>query len=447
MNQDRLPPHSPDGETSILSCAFQCPSQALCRCRERLESGSDVFYDPRNRLIYEAMISVDDSGKAVDIVTVQEFLKASGKLEQVGGVTALLEIQDSVCSVSNLKYYIDIVQEKYLLRKAISTCTEIVADAYNYEGEVEAMLDNMERKIMAIRPSRSTETATVKQLVSQSIQSMEESLAKQGVTDGLLTGFCDLDRMCGGLKPGEMTVIAGFPGSGKTSFAMNIGENALLKHQRKVGVFSLEMDAVSLVTRFICSHARVNLRNVRDGFLVDRDFPKITRAGLSIANSAIWFEDESDLSIHQLRAKARRLSQQHGIQLLIVDYLQLLSAVGGPRKVENRQQEVADISRGIKALSRELRIPVIALSQLNDDGRLRESRAIGQDADNVWILQPKSELVGTNGEAEPVDLVIAKARNGPRGKVHLTFLKPYTRFESAAKIEPKDTEYAKPYND
>jgi replicative DNA helicase len=274
------------------------------------------------------------------------------------------------------------------------------------------------------------------------------------VLTGVGTGFVDLDKMTTGLHGGEMVVIAARPSVGKTSLAMNIAEHVTIEQRLPVGVFSLEMTAESLILRMLCSRSRVNLRNVREGFLAERDFPKLTGAAGKLANAPLFIDDSSALSILQLRAKARRMHLQYGIKLFVIDYLQLVHSTA--RRAENRQQEIADISSGIKSLAKELSVPIIVLSQLNreierEKGRaprlsdLRESGAIEQDADVVGLLyKPKSGSEDDEGgpateeDSVPVNLLIAKQRNGPTGDVNLTFLKSYTRFESAAKVSDED---------
>jgi replicative DNA helicase len=293
----------------------------------------------------------------------------------------------------------------------------------------------------------------VKQLVHRAIGTIENYFNRQGVLGGLATGFADLDRMTDGLHGGEMIVIAARPSMGKTSLAMNIAEHAVLQAKVPVGVFSLEMTAESLVLRMLCSNARVNLRNIREGFMSEMDFPKLTSSAGKLSSAPLFIDDTPGLSILQLRARARRLWQQYGIKLFVVDYLQLLHSTAR-RSQENRQQEIADISSGIKALAKELAVPVIVLSQLNrelerDKSRkprlsdLRESGAIEQDADVVGLLyKPSSDDDESGGVEEPdgvpVNLLIAKQRNGPTGDINLTFLKPYTRFESAARVSDAD---------
>jgi replicative DNA helicase len=295
---------------------------------------------------------------------------------------------------------------------------------------------------------------TIKELVNRAITKIEEYHTNQGMLTGLSTGFVDFDKMTTGLHAGEMIVVAARPSMGKTSLAMNIAEHVALELKAPVGVFSLEMTAEQLVLRMICSRSRVNLRNVRDGFLAERDFPKLTGAAGKMAAAPLFIDDSSALSILQLRAKARRMWQQFGIKLFVIDYLQLLHSTS--RRAENRQQEIAEISGGLKALAKELGVPVLVLSQLNRElekrgpgerprlSDLRESGAIEQDADLVGLLYRESK--NKDGDEEPeveqdaiaVKLYIAKQRNGPTGDVDLTFLKSYTRFESAAKVSAED---------
>jgi replicative DNA helicase len=294
----------------------------------------------------------------------------------------------------------------------------------------------------------------MKVLIRRAITTVEDFHQRQGALTGVSTGFQDLDRMTTGLHGGEMVVIAARPSMGKTSFAMNIVEHAILEEKIPVGVFSLEMTSDSLALRMLCSLSRVNLRNIREGIIMEQDFPKITASAGKLINAPLHIDDTPGLSILQLRAKARRMSQQHGIKLFVIDYLQLLHSTA--KRAENRQQEIADISNGVKALAKELNVPVIVLSQLNrelekDKSRkprlsdLRESGSIEQDADLVGLLyKPHVEEEADDDddaaplEAHPVNLLIAKQRNGPTGDVRLTFLKGFTRFESASKVGAAD---------
>lgn len=457
---DRLPPHSPEAEQGVLGCVLLSPNDCMGECVEKFKSGDEVFYDLRHQTIFSVLAEMYDRREAIDVITLQQRLKNQQLLEEVGGIAYLATLPDTVPSAANLRYYLDIVQEKYLLRKMIHTCTDVVSRVYDYEGELDALMDEVERDILRISESRvQSHSSTIKDLVKKAISTIEDFHQRQGLLTGVGTGFADLDKMTSGLHGGEMIVIAARPSMGKTSLAMNMAEHVAIEQRLPVGVFSLEMTSESLVLRMLCSRSRVNLRNVREGFLAERDFPKLTGAAGKMASAPLFIDDSSGLSILQLRAKARRMAQQFGIKLFVIDYLQLLHSTA--RRAENRQQEIADISNGIKSLAKELDVPIVVLSQLNreierEKGRpprlsdLRESGAIEQDADVVGLLyKPKSagdddEGGGGGGgggaeeDAVPVNLLIAKQRNGPTGDVELTFLKSYTRFESKAKVSDED---------
>ncbi len=450
---DRLPPHSPEAERGVLGCVLLSPRDSMGVCIEKFRRGSELFYDLRHQHIFDLLAEMYDQKEAVDLITVQQRLKDRNQLEAVGGIAYLSALVDSTPSAANLEYYADIVREKYLLRRMIQTCTGVVSRVYGHEGEVDSLLDEVERDVLRISEERVEATSrTIKDLVHKAINTIEEFHQRQGMLTGIATGFPDLDKLTSGLHGGEMIVIAARPSMGKTSLAMNIVEHAAVDQQLPVGVFSLEMTAESLVLRMLCSRSRVNLRSIRDGFLAERDFPKLTGSAGKLAGAPIFIDDTSGLSILQLRAKARRMYQQFGIKLFVIDYLQLLNSTS--RRAENRQQEIADISNGIKALAKELDVPVIVLSQLNrelekDKNRkprlsdLRESGAIEQDADLVGLLYRATTGDDEDGgsqemDAVPVNLLIAKQRNGPTGDVNLTFLKSFTRFESAARVSADD---------
>ena len=450
---DRLPPHSLEAEQGVLGCVLLAPAECLGECIEKFKSGAEVFYDLRHRTIYEALVEMFDHKEPIDAITLQQRLKDRQQLEPVGGLAYLSALPDTVPTAANLGYYLEIVREKFILRKMIQACTDVVGRVYDHEGEVDALLDEVERDILRISEARvEATTNTIKDLVRKAITTIEDYHQRQGVLTGVGTGFADLDKMTSGLHEGEMIVIAARPSMGKTSLAMNIADWVAVDQRLPVGVFSLEMTAEALVLRMLCSRSRVNLRNITSGFLANQDFPKLTGAAGKLANAPLFIDDSAGLSILQLRAKARRMAQQYGIKLFVIDYLQLLHSTA--RRAENRQQEIADISNGIKALAKELKVPVIVLSQLNrelekDKNRkprlsdLRESGAIEQDADLVALLYKPSggdddDGGGPEQDAEPVNLLIAKQRNGPTGDVNLTFLRSYTRFESAAKISGDD---------
>ncbi len=450
---DRLPPHSVEAEQGVLGCVFLSPHECLGLCVEKFKTGASVFYDLRHQVIYELLTEMYDRKEAIDVITVQQRLKDKQQLQSVGGIAYLASLPDMVPSAANLSFYVNIVREKHILRKMISTCTEVVGRVYEHEGEVDALVDEVETEILRLSEERvESQTLSIKDVVHKAINRLEEYHANQGMLTGISTGFPDLDKMTTGLHGGEMIVVAARPSMGKTSLAMNIAEAVAIDQKLPVGVFSLEMSAESLVLRMLCSRARVNLRNIREGFFSERDFPKITSAAGKLAAAPLYIDDTAGLSILQLRAKARRMWQQYGVKLFIIDYLQLLHSTA--RRAENRQQEIADISNGVKALAKELNVPVIVLAQLNREiekeknrkprmSDLRESGAIEQDADLIGLLyKPSSgdddEGPGAEQESVAVNLLIAKQRNGPTGDVSLTFLKTYTRFESAAKISADD---------
>jgi replicative DNA helicase len=452
-NVDRLPPHSVEAEQGVLGCVLLSPNDCIGECIGKFKAGAEVFYDLRHQTIFETLLEMYDAREGIDIITLQQRLKNKQRLEEVGGLGYLNSLPDAVPSAANLSYYLEIVLEKFILRKMIHTCTEVVGRVYEHEGEVDTLLDEVERDILRISETRvEGKTDKIKELVKKAISIIEDYHARQGMLTGVGTGFVDLDKMTSGLHGGEMIVIAARPSVGKTSLAMNIAEHVAIEEKLPVGVFSLEMTSESLVMRMLCSRARVNLRSVREGFLAERDFAPLTNAAGKLSSAPLFIDDSSGLSILQLRAKARRMHQQYGVKLFVIDYLQLLHSTA--RRAENRQQEIADISNGIKSLAKELNVPVIVLSQLNrelekDKSRkpqlsdLRESGAIEQDADVVGLLYKPSRGDEENEGAEsqdalPVNLLIAKQRNGPTGDVHLTFLKSYTRFESAAKVSSDD---------
>jgi replicative DNA helicase len=451
---DRLPPHSNEAEQGVLGCCLLSPNECIGQCVEILkDDGKMAFYDLRHQTVYETLSEMFNKRQPIDLITVQQNLKDRQLLEQIGGIAYLSQLQDAVPSAANLTYYLDIVREKYLLRKLITTCSGVVGKVFDYEGEVETLLDEVEKEILRVNESRSqTNMIPVNTLVHEAIATIENYFSRNGQLGGLATGFADLDKMTDGLHGGEMIVIAARPSMGKTSLAMNIAEHVALELKLPVGVFSLEMSSASLVLRMMCSLARVNLRSIREGFMSESDFPKLTNAAGRLSAAKLFIDDTAGLSILQLRARARRMFQQHGIKLFVIDYLQLLNSTAARAK-ENRQQEIADISSGIKALAKELNVPVIVLAQLNreiekDKNRkprmsdLRESGSIEQDADLVGLLHKPDtdddEAAPVESDGLPVNLVIAKQRNGPTGDVQMTFLKPYTRFESAAKFSDED---------
>ncbi|MDD5198579.1 MAG: replicative DNA helicase [Terrimicrobiaceae bacterium] len=438
-------PQSIDAEKGVLCSALLSPESVLGECIERL---SDIhFYQPAHQVIYGEMIALQNAAKPVDFITLTQVLKDKGELDKAGGAAAISELFTFVPTAGNAGYYIDIVREKFLLRQLIQTCTEFAGRAYDEQGEVKVLLDEAESKVMQIGEERFKGVfADMHTEVMKAIESIENLYKNRGGLSGLSTGFKKLDEMTGGMHGSEMIVVAARPSMGKTAFAMNVAEHVAVNLGKPVGVFSLEMSSSQLVQRLLCSHARVNLGRVRDGFLSQHDVGKITKSAAVLSKSQIFIDDTAGLSILELRAKARRMRDRHQIELVVIDYLQLLRSTT-KRGQDNRQIEISEISNGIKALAKELDIPVIVLAQLNRNpdartgsskgrprmGDLRESGSIEQDADVVGLLV-RSEVYEDDEEAKQekageAELIIAKQRNGPVGDVPLTFLKEFTRFE------------------
>lgn len=459
MPPDRILPHSIESEQGVLGCVLLDPRTCMGVCIEKLRRGSEVFYDMRHQALFDALATMYDKGDVIDMITLSQHLRDNNQLEALGGMSYIGGLPGCVPSAANLDYYLEIIREKYLLRKMIQTCTSAIARVYDHQGEVGELMDQVERDVLQIAEDRiESSSKNILTLVHAAMNTIDETHARAGALSGIGSGFPDLDRMTSGFQNGDMIVIAARPSIGKTSIAMNIAEHVSIEEQLPVGVFSLEMTAESLTLRMLCSRARVNLRNIRDGFLAERDFPKLTGAAARMGRAPLHIDDSAGLTILQLRAKARRMHQQHGVRLFVIDYLQLLTS--SSTRADNRQQEIAQISCGIKALAKELNVPIIVLAQLNrelerDKSRkprlsdLRESGAIEQDADLVGLLY-KAEREDEDDEnaefyeAIPVNLLIAKQRNGPTGDVHLTFLKSYTRFESASRVAdvPQNLPYA-----
>jgi replicative DNA helicase len=446
----RLLPQAPDAERGVISSFLLAPREIGGLCAEK-QIKAEHFHLPAHAQIYVTLLELWDANKPIDFITLTQLLRDRGQLDQVGGAAAVTELFTFLPTAANAGYYVEILQEKFTLREIIKVCTEYAARSYDEQDDVPNLLDAVEAKISAIAQDRFKEkTASMKDQVMQAIHAIEELYDRRGAITGLPTGLVELDKMLDGLHKAEMIIIAARPSMGKTALAMNIAEHIALEAKLPVAVFSLEMSTSQLVQRLLCSRARVNLGSVRNGFLAERDFPALTAAASKLAESKIFIDDTPGLSILELRAKSRRLKSQHDIQAIFIDYLQLLRSTS-KRAQDNRQLEIAEISSGLKSLSKELNIPIVVLAQLNRNpeqrsgdakGRprlsdLRESGSIEQDADVVALLV-REEYYADNDEEKKesegkATLIIAKQRNGPVGDVPLTFLKEFTRFETRAR--------------
>ena len=433
----------------MLGSMLISPREIIAECVEKINE--DYFYIPAHQIIYSALVELWNAGQGIDLITFTQVLRDRNTLDAVGGAAAITNLFTYVPTAANVTYYLEIVRDKFILRQIISACTESVRRSFEEQDEVNNLLDEVEKKIFAVGEDRfKGQMPTMREQVMEAIESIEKLYANRGSITGLSTGFSLLDEMTSGLHPAEMIVIAARPSMGKTAFAMNVAEHVAIEGRKPVAIFSLEMSAQQLVQRLLCSRARVNSKKVRDGFLAERDFSTLTSAASKLADAQMFIDDTAGLNILELRAKARRLKSQHDIQLIVVDYLQLLRSTSR-RGQDNRQIEISEISAGLKSLAKELSIPVIVLAQLNRNpenrtgdskGRprlsdLRESGSIEQDADFVGLLVREEYYADTDEERQEsegkADLIIAKQRNGPTGEVPLTFIKEYTRFEDRAR--------------
>jgi replicative DNA helicase len=444
----RTPPHSVEAEQGVIGSMLLSPRQAIAECVEKINE--QYFYVPAHQTIYSVLVDLWNSGQAIDLITFTQVLRDRNLLEGVGGAAFVTSLFTFVPTAANIEYYLEIVRDKYVLREIISAATESVRRAYDEQDEVNNLLDEVEQRIFAVGEDRfKGQLLSMKEQVMSTLESIEKLFENKGAITGISTGFRDFDKLTSGLHRSEMVVIAARPSMGKTALAMNIAEHAAIETKLPVAIFSLEMSAQQLVQRMLCSRARVNLAKTRDGFLAESDFPKLTHAAAKLAEAKIFIDDTAGLSILELRAKARRLKAQQDIQLIIIDYLQLLRSTSR-RAQDNRQLEISEISAGLKGLAKELNIPIIVVAQLNRNPEirtgsgkgvprladLRESGSIEQDADLVGLLMREEYYADTDEERAELkgqaQLIIAKQRNGPIGDVKLTFLNEFTRFEDRA---------------
>ncbi len=438
---DRIPPQNIEAEISVLGGILQDP-QALLKAMEVLRPAD--FYKEAHRKIFSACIDLFDRNEPVDLVTLANELMRRQHLEEVGGSSALSALVDAVPTAANVAYHARIVKDKALLYSLIQKATAVVSRAYADKDDVDEVLDWAEQQIFEISQDKvSRSFVPVKSVLKGTFQLIEKLYDRKSHVTGIPTGFRRFDEMTAGLQPSELVVVAGRPSMGKTSFCLNIAQHAAIQERIPVAIFSLEMSKEQLVQRMLCSVASVDSHKLRTGYLSDADWPKLTTGAGRLSESPIFIDDTPGISLLEMRAKARRLKAEQGLSLVIIDYLQLISGRG---RVESRQQEISEISRSLKAMAKELDVPVVALSQLSRavESRqpprpqlsdLRESGAIEQDADVVTFLyrpafyRTKKEDDLDEPEDNTTEVIIGKQRNGPTGTVHLAFLREYTRFE------------------
>src|SRR3954447_5113334 len=433
---DRLPPQNMEAEQAVLGAIFLEPS-SLTLASEMLIP--EDFYRGAHQRIFNAMLKLNDKGEAIDLVTVTEELAATKLLEDVGGISYLSELAGSVPTAANIEYYAKIVEEKSLLRRLIRTATSIAQDSYTREDEVDALLGEAEKSILEVSQRKSAGSFhQMKDVLVRTYDNIEVMHNRVGDITGIATGFAELDKMTAGFQRNDLIIVGARPSVGKTAFALNIAQNVATKTDEKVAIFSLEMGAEQLVMRMLCAEGNIDAQRLRTGSLTDEDWGKLTMAMGSLSNAGIFIDDSPGVRVQDIRAKCRRLKQeQGGLGMILIDYLQLV--LGSGRSGENRQQEVSEISRSLKALARELQVPVIALSQLSrgveqrQDKRpmmsdIRESGSIEQDADIVAFLYRDDYYDKESENKNIIEIIIAKQRNGPTGTVSLAFVKEFNKF-------------------
>ena len=448
-------PSSGDAEQGLLAaCILDQTGETISMCSEA-GLQPEHFYSPSHQLIYSALLDLQREGEPADEILLAEKLSKLDKLEEVGGHAALASLAGRIETPVNAPHWLKIVMEKQTLRECIRVGYEIIDRSHKQDGELTSFLGEIQESVFQLGQDRTSGSTThFGDYVSLAGEQIERMLSKEG-PDGVKTGFRDLDDLTNGFKPGEMIVLAARPSVGKTSFAMNVVENCVLSLESRqkppnVLVFSLEMSAVSLALRLICGRAQVNQNQLQRGRPPSGSQKKLADAGSEFKNAPIWVDDSGGITIHQLRAKARRIHSRQALSLVVVDYLQLIRA---DSRIQSREAGVADISRGLKAMAKELEVPVVVLSQLNRESEkdkreprlsdLRESGSIEQDADVVMLLaknkigsdvrdmdDPEAEEGGDAEDFEPVRLILAKQRNGPTGHVNLAFRRKYTQFTS-----------------
>jgi replicative DNA helicase len=431
---DRIPPQNIEAEQAVLGAIFLQPS-SLTLASELLIP--EDFYRASHQKIYNAMLELSDKGEPVDLVTVTAELADANLLEEVGGVSYLSDLANSVPTAANIEYYGKIVEEKSILRRLIRTATGIAQDGYSREDEVEVLLNEAEKTIMEVAQRKNAGAfQNIKDVLVQTYDNIELLHDRKGDVTGIPTGFLELDKMTAGFQRNDLIIVAARPSVGKTAFALNIAQNVATKTDENVAIFSLEMGADQLVMRMLCAEGNIDAQRLRTGSLTPEDWGKLTMAMGSLSNAGIYIDDTPGIRVSEIRAKCRRLKQESGLGMVLIDYLQLIQGSG---RSDNRQQEVSEISRTLKELARELKVPVIALSQLSrgveqrQDKRpmmsdIRESGSIEQDADIVAFLYRDDYYDKESENKNIIEIIIAKQRNGPVGTVSLAFVKEYNKF-------------------
>jgi len=434
---DKVPPQSMEAECSVLG-AMLLEKETIPKVIEIIDS-PDFFYSDVHKIIFEGILKLFDSNKPVDLVTLREEFRKQGKLEKIGGSSYLLNLINSVVTTANVEYYANIVREKHILREMLKASSEISRLVYEDSLDLETVLDKAQSLIFNVTQKNArTSFSHIKEILTRTFEHIEAVYKRKEQVTGVPTGFVELDRLTSGFQPSDLVVIAGRPSMGKTAFALNITQYAAIHASIPSVIFSLESAKEQLVERMLCAEARINSQKLRTGFLSEEDWSNLTDAASILAEAPIYIDDTPNISVMELRAKARRLKAEKDIKLVVIDYLQLMA---GDKRVENRQQQISEISRSLKALAKELNVPVVAISQLSraveqrENKRprlsdLRESGAIEQDADLVISLYREYYYSHRPEDEGIAEVIINKQRRGPVDSIKLTFIDEYTRFEN-----------------
>ncbi|MDL2281208.1 replicative DNA helicase [Selenomonadales bacterium OttesenSCG-928-I06] len=441
---ERIPPQNIEAEQAVIG-AMMIEREAIIKVADFLQP--EDFYREAHRLIYLAMQELFSKNEAVDIVTVVEILRRDEKLEAAGGVAYVTALANSVPTAANLVYHAKIVEEKALLRRLINTATNIAGMGYEANEEVAMILDKAEKDILEISNKRNNqEFASIKNIIFDVFDKVSELYDSKGGITGLSTGFKDLDKLTSGLHPSDLILIAARPSMGKTAFVLNIAQHVALKENKPVAFFSLEMSKEQLVQRMLCSESPIDSQKLRVGELGSKDWDNLIKAAERLSTAPIYIDDTPSITVMEMRSKARRLKVEHDLQLIIIDYLQLMQGGTGSNRSENRQQEISEISRFLKGLARELKVPVVALSQLSRGvesrtnkkpmlSDLRESGSLEQDADIVTFLYREDYYDPESENKNITDVIIAKHRNGPVASLQLFFHKQFAKFGDLSKVK------------
>ncbi|MGM9529676.1 MAG: replicative DNA helicase [Phascolarctobacterium sp.] len=448
--EERVPPQNIEAEQSVLG-AMLIDKEAIAKATEILNV--DDFYREAHRVIFGAMLELYNKNEAVDLITVTDILRRDNKLEDIGGIAYITSLANVVLTAANVKYHAEIVAEKSVLRQLVKVSTEIAAMGYEANDEVGVLLDTAESRILEIsNRKKKADFTPISAVLMDSVQSIEKLLNNKGGLTGIPTGFNDLDKLTSGLHPSDFIILAARPSMGKTALALNIVQNVALRAHKRVGgdprsvaFFSLEMSKEQLVNRMLCAEANIDSQRLRVGEMNDKDWDALWAACDTMSKAKIYIDDTAGITVMDMRSRARRLKAEHGLDLIVVDYLQLMQGSGKRNTSGDRQQEVSEISRSLKALARELDVPVLALSQLSRGvearqvkrpmlSDLRESGSLEQDADIVAFLY-REDYYNPETENKHTELIIAKHRNGPVDTVNLFFHKQFTKFVGFTKRE------------